>query len=209
LGSVAQEITVIPGMQAVIDEIQSQGGVVASFTTTLATGTNTGIGTWYTGDFDMADYIIGCAVQQLNIDTRRIYTAGCSAGGLQSGTMVLARSSYLAAAMPNSGGVLPVTDWQDTTHIPAAMTGHGTYDADVVYIHFSEWSMHLAQDIVNHGGFAIDCTHSAGHCGAPAELIAAQWQFLKDHPFGTTVDPYGGNVPATFPSYCQVVTPGD
>ena len=84
-------------MGAEVSEITGEGGVVASFSTSTAMGTDTGDAVWYTGDFAMADQILACAVQQLNIDTRQIYTAGCSAGGLQAGAMVCSRSSYLAA----------------------------------------------------------------------------------------------------------------
>ena len=53
-------------------------------------------------DFEMSDEILACAIQQQDVDPFRVYTAGCSAGGLQAGAMVYGRSSYLAAAMPNS-----------------------------------------------------------------------------------------------------------
>jgi poly(3-hydroxybutyrate) depolymerase len=202
-GSVAEEIQAF--MAPMITEIQDEGGVVASFTSTVGTGANTGNNVWFTGDYELADIIVACAVNQLNIDTRRIYTAGCSAGGLQAGSMVLARSSYLAGAMPNSGGNILVSEWQDT-HTPSAITTHGSYDRDVVVIHFSEWSAKLDQDIANRGGFAIDCEHAGGHCGATPEVVAAQWQFLKDHPFGVSEDPYASGLPASFPSYCKAFT---
>ena len=85
-GSSASEATAF--MSSQISEITGEGGLVASFTTTTKAGQDTGDAVWYTGDFAMADQILACAVQQLNIDTRQIYTAGCSAGGLQAGAMV-------------------------------------------------------------------------------------------------------------------------
>jgi hypothetical protein len=48
----------------------------------------------------------------------------------------------------------------------------------------------------------VDCNHGGGHCGAPANDIAAQWQFCKDHPFGVSPDPYASGLPSSFPSYC-------
>ena len=83
--------------QAAISEIQSMGGVVASAESTSTTGTNTGDAVWYTGDFDWADFIIACAIQQLNIDTRHIHAGGYSAGALQTATMFYSRSGYLAS----------------------------------------------------------------------------------------------------------------
>jgi hypothetical protein len=55
------------------------------------------------------------------------------------------------------------------------------------------------------GGFVVNCDHGAGHCESPPEVIAAQWEFLKAHPFGVTPEPYRGGLPATFPSSCQIV----
>jgi hypothetical protein len=205
--SVAGEINGF--MAPMLQEIQDEGGIAASFTTSTQADQNTGNYVWYTGDYDMADFILGCAIQQLNIDTHRIYAAGCSAGGLEAGTMVVYRSSYLAGAMPNSGGyLLGPGHWQDS-HTPSVMTTHGSYDKDVVIIHFSQFSMVLDQDVAARGGYAIDCTDPGGHCGATPDVIAAQWQFLKDHPFGVAQDPYADGLPASFPSYCAKVTAQD
>jgi poly(3-hydroxybutyrate) depolymerase len=189
-----------------ITEITGEGGLVASFSTSLGTGTDTGDAVWYTDDFKMCDQILACAVQQLNIDTHRIYTAGCSAGGLQAGAMVYQRSSYLAAAMPNSGGISPIPGlnaFQDS-HIPALITTHGAAGTDVVVLDFSQASLNECKDVKSHGGFVVDCNHGGMHCGAPANDIAAQWQFCKDHPFGVSPEPYASSLPSSFPSYCTI-----
>ncbi|HEX4340862.1 MAG TPA: hypothetical protein VH062_33370 [Polyangiaceae bacterium] len=199
-GSTADEIKAF--MSPMLDEIQAEGGIAASFTTTLGTGTTTGNNVWYTGDYDSADVIVACAAQQLDVDVKRIYAAGCSAGGLQAGSMVAARSSYLAAAMTNSGGDLLVSTFDDPTHIPSIITTHGNFDQDFVVVHFSDVSKHTDQVIADMGGFSVDCDHGGGHCGAPADDIAAEWQFVKDHPFGVSVDPYANGLPSTFPTYC-------
>ncbi len=191
-----------------LNEIQSEGGIVASFTTTTSLGTNTGNNVWYTGDFAMADIILACAVQQLNIDTHRIYTGGCSAGGLQSGAMVYGRSSYLAGAMPNSGGIVPIpglTTFDDPSHVPSLITTHGGA-ADMVGVSFSQTSATEDNDIASKGGLVVDCDHGGKHCAAPADDIAGQWTFLKAHPFGVSPDPYAAGLPATgFPSYCKII----
>ncbi len=198
-------------MSAQISEITGEGGVVASFSTSTSMGTDTGDAVWYTGDFAMADQILACAVQQLNIDTRRIYTAGCSAGGLQSGTMVYSRSSYLACAMPNSGGTIGNFFMFEDKHVPSLITTHGG-SSDMVVISFAMSSatedMSVASAAAGSsppGGYVVDCNHGGGHCGAPANDVAAQWQFCKDHPFGVSSDPYASGLPSSFPSYCTVV----
>jgi poly(3-hydroxybutyrate) depolymerase len=153
----------------------------------------------------MAEEILACAVQQLNIDTRRIYTGGCSAGGLQAGAMEYGRSSYLAGTMPNSGGTVFPYKLEDPSHVPALITTHGAMGSDVVGIDFSTTSARETTDIAALGGVAADCDHGGGHCGAPSDYIAAQWQFLKDHPFGVSPDPYAAGLPASFPSGCKIV----
>ena len=204
-GSTADEIKITMATQ--LEEIQATGGIAASWTTsTMMNTTNTGNNVWYTGDYDVADVIVACAIQQLNVDSRRIYAAGCSAGGLQSGSMAFARSSYLAGAMPNSGGDILITTFDDPTHMPSVITAHGSYAQDFVFLHFQDTSFAEDQTIAKMGGFAIDCNHGGGHCGAPQDLIAAQWQFLKDHPFGIQEDPYANGLPSTFPSYCMKIT---
>jgi hypothetical protein len=187
-----------------INEIVAAGGVVASFSTSTAMGQSTGNNVWYTGDFVMTDQILACAVQQLNIDTRRIYTAGCSAGGLQAGAMVYSRSSYLAASMPNSGGIVIAPALEDPSHIPSLITTHGG-SSDMVVISFAMSSATEDNAIAMLGGYVIDCNHGGGHCGAPAADIAAQWQFCKDHPFGVSPNPYSGGLPSSFPTYCTII----
>ena len=216
-GSSASEVTTF--MQAQITEITQEGGLIASFSTSTSQGQDTGDAVWYTGDFAMADQILACAVQQLNINTRMIYTAGCSAGGLQAGAMIFSRSDYLAAAMPNSGGeTFPNAYPQENAHVPSVMTAHGG-TADMVVISFATASATLDMDIAGRaasskppGGYVIDCNHGGGHCGIffatpvnTSEYVNAQWQFCKDHPFGVASDPYANGLPSSFPSYCTVI----
>jgi hypothetical protein len=187
-----------------VQEIQSGGGVIASFTTTTATGANTGNNVWYTGDFAMADQILACGVQQGVVDPRRVYTAGCSAGGLQASVMAYERSSYLAASMPNSGGIVLAYQLQDPAHVPAVISTHGG-SSDVVVINFGQTTARFDTDIKAKGGFVVNCNHGGGHCQSPANVKAAQWEFAKAHPFGVTPEPYQGGLPASFPSICQII----
>jgi hypothetical protein len=192
------------GLGGAIQEITGEGGVVASFTTTTGMGMNTGNNVWYTGDFAMADIILACAVKQLNVETKRVYTGGCSAGGLQAGAMVYGRSTYLAGAMPNSGGMVFPGRFEAPGHVPALITTHGAAGVDVVFIDFSETSMTQCKDIAAKGGVAVNCDHGGRHCGSTSAVRAAQWQFLKDHPFGAE-SPYKGTLPSSFPAFCKFV----
>jgi hypothetical protein len=189
-------------MSTQITEITGKGGLAASFVSTTGTGSCTsGTCIFYDGDYATADAILACATQQLNIDTNRIVSAGCSAGGLQTGAMLYYRSSYLSCAMPNSGGVSFPYMMQDS-HVGSVITTHGAPGADVVVIDFSQSSATMDNDIKSKGGIVVDCNHGGGHCGAPPDDIAAQWKFCMDHPFGIMSDPYMGHMPAGSPSYC-------
>ena len=192
---------------AVASEITNAGGIIVSPQNTTGTGNNTGNGVWYTGDFPIADQLVACAFQQYNLDDHRIYTAGGSAGALQAGIMVFQRSNYIAASLPNSGGyTIGGDDLQNPNHVPAVMTMHGAQGVDVVIVDFSQQSLYLDGRVAKLGGFAVDCNHGGGHVGAPDDLKTAGWQFLKDHPFGVSPEPYASGLPSNFPPYCQIIT---
>jgi hypothetical protein len=196
----------IPGLAGGLSEVQKTGGVVASFSTTTGTGQNTGNGVWYTGDFAMADIILACALDQGLVDPRQVFTAGCSAGGLQASAMVFERSSYLAGAMPNSGGTVFSFDFVDPEHIPAVITTHGGKN-DFVIVSFADTTARVNRDVAGAGGFVVNCDHGGGHCLSPPDVIAAQWTFLKAHPFGVSPEPYASGLPDDFPDSCTIIEP--
>jgi hypothetical protein len=118
---------------------------------------------------------------------------------------VYGRSSCIAGAMPNSGGIVFSYGLQEPARVPAVITAHGAEGRDVVVIDFSQTSLRLCRDVTQRGGFAVDCDHGGGHCASPSALKAAQWQFLKAHPFGVSPNPYASGLPSGFPSYCRIV----
>jgi hypothetical protein len=207
-GSSSSEFqTMIPA--AAQKEISDQGGIIVAFSGSTGTGGDcSGTSTFGKDDFKIADLIAGCAVKNYGINPRQIYTTGCSAGGLMAGCMGIARSNYIAATAPNSGGItVGYGAIQDPTHLPAVMTMHGD-SADMVIVTFSETSEAYDNYMMKAGAFAIDCDHGGGHCGAPADLQASAWQFMKDHPYGTKPSPYlAAGLPSTFPKYCKIWVP--
>jgi predicted esterase len=185
-------------------KVTAEGGILVSPQAGTGKGSDcSGTGTFSQGDFDVADQIAACAVRDYAIDPHRIYTTGCSAGGLQAGCMATLRSSYVAAAVPNSGGITFPLQLQDPSHVPALMTMHGD-DMDMVIVYFKDTSNSLDNQFKMAGGFVIDCDHGGGHCGAPAELYASGWDFMKAHPFGINPSPYAAGLPASFPKYCKI-----
>jgi hypothetical protein len=190
---------------AVRNEILSAGGIIAAFNgnqSSGAAGDCSGTQAHNIADFAAADLIAACAVKNNGIDPKKIYTTGCSAGGLQSGCMAQSRSSYIAASAPNSGGIVFPQKWQDM-HSPAIFTMHGGA-SDMVFVTFSQTSASLDMAAKTHGSFVVNCDHGGSHCGAPAALQTAAWKFMKDHPWGVTKSPWADGIPAGVPAYCKI-----
>jgi hypothetical protein len=115
--------------------------------------------------------------------------------------MAQVRSSYIAAAAPNSGGVVSPQKWQDAGK-PAIFTMHGG-SSDMVIVTFSQTSATLDMSAKTHGSFVVDCDHGGGHCAAPDALKSASWTFMKDHPYGAE-SPWKAAIPAGVPAYCKI-----
>ena len=200
-GSSASEVnSLLPA--AVRQEILAEGGIIVAFDGSLGTGGDcSGTRTFSKDDFAVADQIAACAVRDHAIDPRRIYVTGCSAGGLQAGCMGAARSSYIAAVVPNSGGEVSRQSIEDTAHVPSVMTMHGGA-SDKVVVSFATTSATYDAHLSGAGAFVVNCDHGGGHCQAPTALYTAAWQFMKAHPFDVQPEPYAASLPAGFPSYC-------
>jgi predicted esterase len=189
---------------AVQQGVVQEGGVLVSFASSSGMGDSSCSGTFIfsLGDMDIADQFLACAVKNHNIDPRRVFTTGCSAGGLFSACMASRRSNYVAASAPNSGGWAIPQTWQNM-HTPALMTIHGAPGADVVIIDFSQSSATADMAFKQRGGFVINCNHGGGHCGG-AGLAGDIWKFFKAHPFGVSPAPWMGGLPAGFSSQCKI-----
>jgi len=195
--------------QSVQQEIIAQGGIIIAPSDNGQTRAGRDVtfvlGVWYDGaDLKFADQIVACAVQNHNIDPRRIYVTGCSAGGLMAGVMSLERSAYVAAAAPNSGGIVaPLFPLADPSRVPAVMSMYGG-SSDTVIVNFSDTTRNLTNVLQPAGALVVECNHGMGHCGAPASLHEKAWQFMKAHPFGTQPSPYANGLPGDFPSFCEL-----
>jgi predicted esterase len=194
---------------AAISAIVAEGGIVVAPETSTKQGTNTGDAVWYTGDFALADEVVGCASQQLHTDPHRIHSAGYSAGGLQVVYMSAARSNYLASIISYSGGIAfgsgPAL--QNPANEPAALVAHGAAGSDVFILDFAAASKTYETEMRKHGGFAIDCDDGGAHVDIAKRFkVGPQaWEFLKAHPFQVRPEPYAAALPSDFPSYCKIV----
>jgi poly(3-hydroxybutyrate) depolymerase len=182
--------------------VVAQGGVLISFQGSKGGDLLSGTSVFGMGDFALTDQLYACAVKNHNVDPKRVYTTGCSAGGLFAGAMAALRSNYVAAAAPNSGGWTVPLQFQ-SPHIPALMTVHGAPGTDVVIIDFSNSSKTADMAFKAKGGFVINCNHGGGHCGGGG-LAGDMWKFFEAHPFGTSPSPWKDALPAGFNSKCMI-----
>ena len=182
--------------------VQAAGGVLVSFQGTTGGDLYSGTNIFGQGDLKIIDQMVACAVKDHNIDPRKIYTMGCSAGGLFSVATAALRSNYIAAAAPNSGGVT-VPPAFEGPHIPPLMAVHGKMGSDVVIIDFANASASAEMLWKSKGGFSMDCDTGGGHCGG-AGLAGDVWKFFQAHTFGLDPEPYAGGLPAGFSSPCKI-----
>jgi dienelactone hydrolase len=199
-GSTSGEFVGMAG--AVHQGVLAEGGVLISFQGTTGGDALSGTSVFGRGDLDLVDQLVACAVRDHNIDPNRIYTTGCSAGGLFSTNMAALRSNYVAAAAPNSGGMTFPQAFQND-YTPALMTIHGAPGVDVVIIDFSDTSATADMTFSDRGGFVINCNHGGRHCGGGG-LAPSIWEFFKAHPYGIDASPWTGGLPAGFDSTCEI-----
>jgi predicted esterase len=194
--------------QAVVDDIVAKGGIVASAERSEKRMTTSltelpwllALGTGDEDDLLVLDEVVGCAIEEVGIDTRRIHTSGMSAGGLQTGQVNARRSGYLASTAVFSGGQLGEPAIQDPDNKLPVILFHGGPN-DVVVLKFSELQTVYHQRLKDQGHFALLCDHAANHT-VPAPVAQAAWDFMQDHPFGVKPEPYANGLPATMPSFC-------
>jgi poly(3-hydroxybutyrate) depolymerase len=186
----------------VANGVTAAGGVIVSFQGTTGGDLYSGTSIFGQGDMKLVDGLVACAVKDHNVDPRKIYVMGCSAGGLFSVAMAAMRSSYIAAAAPNSGGTT-VSPAFESGHVPPLMTVHGAMGSDVVIVDFSQTSATADTLFKGKGGFVIDCNTGGGHCGGSG-LAGDVWKFFQAHTFGLDPEPWTGGLPAGFSAMCKI-----
>ena len=78
---------------AVSSGVTGEGGVLVSFQGTTGGDGLSGTSIFGKGDLDIGDQLIACAVRDHNIDPKRVFATGCSAGGLFSTNQAVLRSN--------------------------------------------------------------------------------------------------------------------
>jgi len=194
------------GWTDIVSGVTSEGGVLVSFDGTTGGDGLSGTSIFGRSDLELVDQLVACAVANHNVDPRRIFTTGCSAGGLFATAMAALRSSYVAAAAPNSGGLTFAGAAPfENDYAPALMTMHGGSSDNVLGLDFAMSSRTADTAFKNQGGFVINCDHGGRHCGARA-LAGNVWDFFKAHPYGVepAPSPWTTGLPAGFSSDCTL-----
>jgi len=201
-GSSSGEFTFMAG--AVRSGVEAEGGILVSFQGTTGGDALSGTSVFGRGDLELVDQLAACAVRDHNVDPRRIFTTGCSAGGLFATNLAVLRSEYIAAAAPNSGGLTFPQQFQ-SDYTPALMTVHGAPGRDVVIVDFSNTSATADRTFSGRGGFVVNCNHGGGHCGGSG-LAGDIWEFFEAHPYGVepAPSPWTGGLPTGFDSACEL-----
>lgn len=163
-----------------------------------------------TADLTFFDDMLSCADGQYNIDRRRVYTVGFSAGALFSSFLVMNRADHLAGAVifsggagggtgTGAGGVNPYSTpaWD----IPVLMTEGGANDQ--VIVNFQQMTNTMATKMRTDGSTVIVCSHTFGHTPPPG-FAAYVWPFLDAQIYGQEQSPYadGEDPSGAIPDIC-------
>ena len=154
-------------------------------------------------DAALFDDIHSCVTSQLQIDQKRVYSAGFSAGGLWTTWLLTHRSEYLAAVAPFSGGVGLFEYVTPFWKIPVLGSFGGENDIFGGVINFHDMMLTLFDDLKKDGIFSVQCDHGLGHT-VPPEGVSYATEFLFQHTFGMEKSPFEAGLTDPFPSYCKI-----
>ncbi len=156
-------------------------------------------------DGALFDDILTCLDDQYDVDNRRVYSMGFSAGGLWTTWLQMHRSKWLAAVLAFSGGTGEFMNVYETpaSYVPTLLTSGGV-DDNVAGVAFAETSLDFATHLLADGQYVIHCDHGLGHT---VPWGADKWAvpFLFAHEWGVIPSPYLANAKdAGFPDYCVI-----
>ncbi len=148
-------------------------------------------------DFYLADQLVSCAEELYDINERRIYSMGFSAGGIMSVAMARYRSNYIAAIASYSGGQLPwysATFSQQPANYYSAFVTYGMPGKDSLpAIEFSATSESLINYLEWRGFHRIKvCQENRGHTmpydtmpydTMPYDSMNKGWDWIKNTRF--------------------------
>lgn len=164
-------------------------------------------------DLGLFDDVLACLEVQYDIDERRVYTIGFSAGALWSSLLLIERSQHLAAATiwsggTSAGGLVSVPYVTPVHKTPAFVAWGGATDIwgnPPVGVNFQTGCLDLVDKLVGDGHLVVGCDHGEGHT-IPFNGLQPGWDFLLSHTWGEE-SPYADGSLTSFPSYCGLEGP--
>jgi len=159
-------------------------------------------------DLTFFDDILGCADGQYDLDNRRVYSAGFSAGAMWTTYLTMNRAGLLASTAIFSGGVNDRLTFPYTSSdypMPVIMSHGGSTDSFNGILQFMPMMIDLSEGLAADGHFGVLCTHSNGHT-ITNEIVLAAFDFLFRNEWGTGTSPLATDgIPSSYPSTCAVV----
>lgn len=177
-------------------------------------------------DLALFDDILACLGQDFGIDHNRVWSTGLSAGALWTSYLAMYRANRLGAVSELSGGLPDPSDAAPfrvpDVEIPVLLAWGGPQDVfedpdadfqfndgEPTHFSFDVASRRFSEALRREGHFVVECIGNYPHGGLPPDPFGTVWPFLRDHPRGTTPEPYaGGNLPTALPDLCSVPSPG-
>ncbi len=159
--------------------------------------------------FDLAlfDDVLSCVDEQYEIDRKRVYSTGFSAGALFTTRLGMKRSQYLAAIAPLSGGTEPFQPYITPERaLPVLATWGGPNDL-YLNLSFEEATFELSEKLAEDGSFVALCGHTGGHT-LPSVRLAHVRDFFAVHTYGEP-SPWTEALPEDLWSGCFLPESGD
>lgn len=134
-------------------------------------------------DLALFDDTLSCLNAQYEIDRRRVYSTGFSAGALFTTRLGMKRAQYLAAIAPLSGGTEPFQPYlTPERQIPVMATWGGPQDLFLT-LSFEEATEELREKLTEDGHFVALCEHAGGHTLPSVRLDHVRY-FFGTHSYG-------------------------
>ena len=157
-----------------------------------------------TEDAALFDDLLTCVDTQFDIDNKRVWSMGFSAGALWTSWLILHRSTFIASAVAWSGGTGANSNLykKPKRKIPALLAWGGPKDQAMMQ--FETTTLTMAKHLRADGHFVATCNHGLGHT-IPSSGLTWAIDFLKRHPWGVETSDLATDaaVQKLYPTYCS------
>ena len=155
-------------------------------------------------DLALFDDLLTCVDEGFEINRRKVYATGFSAGGLWTTALVIERGQYLASAVIFSGGTGAFSPYRSPAYpMPLLLVDGGRSDIYGGVVNFNEMMADLTERAVADGHFVVECDHGLGHT-LPGDAGLWGYEFLFAHVYGDGSSPFESGLPRSFPDYCSI-----